>query len=95
MAPDTRKAFINIMTSLVEKSQDPKLLKTLTKIVDEWVKGKVSDGWRWGRGRHSCGQVGEGEALFKVLDKWVRGKFGWEGEGGVEVNGGGEMIVDN
>lgn len=44
MAPDTRKAFINIMTSLVEKSQDPKLLKTLTKIVDEWVKGKVSLG---------------------------------------------------
>ena len=82
MAPDTRKAFINIMTSLVEKSQDPKLLKTLTKIVDEWVKGKVSDecdGWRE---RHSCGQVGEGEALFKVLGKWVKGKFGWGGGGG-------------
>ena len=42
MAPDIRKAFINIMTSLIEKSPDPKLLKTLTKIVDEWVRGKVS-----------------------------------------------------
>ena len=48
MAPDTRKAFINVMTSLVEKSTDPKLLKTLTKIVDEWVRGKVREGGREG-----------------------------------------------
>ena len=49
MAPDTRKAFINIMTSLIEKSPDPKLLKTLTKIVDEWVKVKVRE-WLEGVG---------------------------------------------
>ncbi len=42
MAPESRKAFISILTSLIEKSPDPKLLKVLTKIVEEWVKSKVS-----------------------------------------------------
>jgi len=41
MPSDVRKSFMNILTSLIEKSLDPKLLKTLTKIVDEWVRGKV------------------------------------------------------
>ena len=39
---DSRKAFTNILVSLIEKSPDPKLLKVLTKIVDDWVKPKVS-----------------------------------------------------
>ncbi len=42
MAQDARKAFISILTSLVEKSPDPKLLKVLTKIVEEWIKSKVN-----------------------------------------------------
>ena len=41
MAQDTRKTFINVMTSLIEKSPDAKVLKTLTKIVDDWVRVKV------------------------------------------------------
>ena len=41
MAQDSRKVFINILTSLIEKSPDSKLLKVLTKIVEEWVKSKV------------------------------------------------------
>ena len=55
MAP--RKAFINMMTSLVEKSPDPKLLKTLTKIVEEWVTGKVRMGGR-GEGMGVGGKEG-------------------------------------
>ena len=41
MTQDARKGFVNIMTSLIEKSTDVKLLKVLTKIVEEWVKSKV------------------------------------------------------
>ena len=41
MPSDVRKSFMNVLTSLIEKSLDPKLLKTLTKIVEEWVRGKV------------------------------------------------------
>ena len=41
MPTDARKAFINILTSLIEKSPDSKLLKTLTKIVEDWIKPKV------------------------------------------------------
>ena len=41
MPQDTRKAFLNILTSLIEKSPDPKLLKVVTKMVEEWVKAKV------------------------------------------------------
>ncbi|XP_064401908.1 transformation/transcription domain-associated protein-like isoform X2 [Halichondria panicea] len=40
MPQDTRKAFLNILTSLIEKSPDPKLLKVVTKMVEEWVKAK-------------------------------------------------------
>ena len=38
---ESRKAFINIMTNLIEKSSDAKLLRVITKIVEEWVKLKV------------------------------------------------------
>ncbi len=41
MAQDTRKAFLNVLTSLIEKSPDPKLLRVVTKMVEEWVKAKV------------------------------------------------------
>ena len=37
MQQDTRKLFFNILTSLIEKSTDTKLLRSLTKIVEEWV----------------------------------------------------------
>ena len=41
MTQDSRKAFMSILTSLIEKSPDTKLLRILTKIVEEWVKAKV------------------------------------------------------
>ena len=41
MPQESRKAFINIMTNLIEKSSDAKLLRVITKIVEEWVKSKV------------------------------------------------------
>ena len=44
MTQDSRKAFMSILTSLIEKSPDTKLLRILTKIVEEWVKAKVG-GW--------------------------------------------------
>ena len=37
---------MSILTSLIEKSPDTKLLRMLTKIVEEWVKAKVETcGW--------------------------------------------------
>lgn len=42
MPQDTRKSFLNVLTSLIEKSPDPKLLRVVTKMVEEWVKSKVS-----------------------------------------------------
>ena len=46
MTQDSRKAFVSILTSLIEKSPDTKLLRMLTKIVEEWVKAKVEAcGW--------------------------------------------------
>jgi hypothetical protein len=41
MPQESRKAFISIMTNLIEKSSDAKLLRVITKIVEEWVKSKV------------------------------------------------------
>ena len=41
MPQESRKAFINIMTNVIEKSTDTKLLRVITKIVEEWVKSKV------------------------------------------------------
>ena len=41
MPQDTRKSFLNVLTSLIEKSPDTKLLRVVTKMVDEWVKAKV------------------------------------------------------
>ncbi|KAL5497639.1 hypothetical protein EMCRGX_G014148 [Ephydatia muelleri] len=40
MQQETRKLFFNILTSLIEKSTDTKLLRSLTKIVEEWVTSK-------------------------------------------------------
>lgn len=50
MVQETRKAFVNILTSLIEKSPDSKLLKIITKIVEDWVKSKVS----YERSKVSC-----------------------------------------
>ena len=39
MSMDMRKNFIQvILTSLIEKSPDPKILRAVVKIVEEWVK---------------------------------------------------------
>lgn len=39
MSMEMRKNFIQvILTSLIEKSPDPKILRAVVKIVEEWVK---------------------------------------------------------
>lgn len=39
MSMEMRKNFIQvILTSLIEKSADPKILRAVVKIVEEWVK---------------------------------------------------------
>lgn len=39
MSIEMRKNFIQvILTSLIEKSPDPKILRAVVKIVEEWVK---------------------------------------------------------
>lgn len=43
MPQDCRKMFFNILTSLIEKSTDVKLLKSIARVVDDWVKNRVSD----------------------------------------------------
>ncbi|XP_065834052.1 transformation/transcription domain-associated protein-like isoform X2 [Oscarella lobularis] len=40
LSQEMRKNFIALLSSLIEKSPDIKLLKAVTKIVDEWVKQK-------------------------------------------------------
>lgn len=42
MAQDCRKLFFSVLTSLIEKSSDSKLLKTITRIVDDWIRNRVS-----------------------------------------------------
>ena len=45
MSTDMRRNFIQlILTSLIEKSPDAKVLKTIVKMVEEWVKAKVTIG---------------------------------------------------
>ncbi|KAI1279601.1 Transformation/transcription domain-associated protein [Halotydeus destructor] len=41
MSQEMRKAFLsNILLALIEKSQDVKVLKAITKMVEDWVKNK-------------------------------------------------------
>ncbi|XP_068742186.1 transformation/transcription domain-associated protein-like isoform X1 [Montipora capricornis] len=41
MTADIRKHFFFILTTLIEKSPDSKLLRAITKIVEDWVKTKL------------------------------------------------------
>jgi len=41
MHGDMRKVFLTILTTLIEKSPEAKLLKAMIKMVDEWVRTKV------------------------------------------------------
>ena len=42
MSPDMRKGFIgNILVALIDKTIDPKVMKAITKMVEDWVKTKV------------------------------------------------------
>ena len=42
MSPDMRKGFIGtILVGLIEKTQDAKVMKAITKMVEDWVKTKV------------------------------------------------------
>ena len=42
MSVDMRKCFIGtILVGLIEKTQDPKVMKAITKMVEDWVKNKV------------------------------------------------------
>ena len=43
MSTDMRRNFIQVvLTQLIEKSPDAKVMKTIVKMVEEWVKAKVS-----------------------------------------------------
>ncbi|XP_048580263.1 transformation/transcription domain-associated protein isoform X2 [Nematostella vectensis] len=42
MSPEVRKLFFFIITTLIEKSPDSKLLRAITKIVEDWIKTKVT-----------------------------------------------------
>lgn len=43
MSPDMRKGFIGtILVGLIEKTQDAKVMKAITKMVEDWVKTKVT-----------------------------------------------------
>ncbi len=41
MPQECRKVYFNILSSLIEKSPDTKLLKILTRIVDDWIRNRV------------------------------------------------------
>ncbi len=50
MSLDMRKGFIGtILVTLIEKTTDAKVMKAITKMVEDWVKTKVSNGWRLGQ----------------------------------------------
>ena len=43
LSPDMRKGFIGvILVQLIEKTTDAKVMKAITKMVEDWVKIKVS-----------------------------------------------------
>lgn len=42
MHGDMRKVFLTILTTLIEKSPESKLLKAMIKMVDEWVRTKIT-----------------------------------------------------
>ena len=44
MTSDTRKVFFSLLLSLIEKSPDPKLLKTITEVVYKWVQNQSATG---------------------------------------------------
>lgn len=42
LSPDMRKGFIGtILVGLIEKTSDSKVMKAITKMVEDWVKIKV------------------------------------------------------
>lgn len=41
MHGDMRKVYLTILTTLIEKSPEAKLLKAMIKMLDEWVKSKI------------------------------------------------------
>ncbi|XP_030846194.1 transformation/transcription domain-associated protein [Strongylocentrotus purpuratus] len=41
MSTDMRRNFVQVLTSVIEKSPDAKVLKTIVKMVEEWVKAKT------------------------------------------------------
>lgn len=56
MSMEMRKNFIQvILTSLIEKSPDPKILRAVVKIVEEWVKNNSP---------MAANQVREGKEAF-------------------------------
>ncbi|KAL9966032.1 hypothetical protein ACROYT_G024040 [Oculina patagonica] len=42
MSAEIRKLFFIILTTLIEKSPDSKLLRAITKIVEDWIKTKMT-----------------------------------------------------
>ena len=42
MSLEIRKSFIGqILVGLIERTSDPKVMKAITKMVEDWVKNKV------------------------------------------------------
>ena len=39
---EMRKSFIGNLVCLIEKTPDPKVMKAITKMVEDWVKTKVN-----------------------------------------------------
>ena len=42
MSQEMRKSFIgNILAGLIEKTNDSKVMRAITKMVEDWIKNKV------------------------------------------------------
>ncbi len=55
MSMDMRKCFIGtILVGLIEKTTDAKVMKAITKMVEDWVKIKVSLAADWVKIRVTC-----------------------------------------
>lgn len=42
LSPEMRKGFLgNVLMSLIDKTTDTKIIKTIIKMLEEWIKNKV------------------------------------------------------
>lgn len=65
MSAENRKVLIqNVMAQLIEKSQDGKVLKTITKLLDEWLRVSGTGFYRF------C--TGVREIVVRPVNKFLR-----------------------